>query len=88
MALQPVNAADHALASDLGRKSGRDVFDAITRTFGLAETPYQREVIALSGAVAAIAFARNALRLGSAPDATDRDLIEALVEMTADRPAQ
>lgn len=79
--LQPEDQTDFALATDLGRKAGRDAADAIMRTMLLGQTAYQREVIVLSAAVSVIAAAGATLRAGSTPDATDRDLIEALVEM-------
>jgi len=82
--LKPADADDYAIASDLGRKVGSDVGDAITRTFVLGETAYQREVVALSAATAAIVFATTTIRLGSAPDATDDDVLDALFEALAD----
>lgn len=82
--LEPADAADFQIATDLGRKAGQDVSAIIIRTMKLGMSPYQREVVALAGAVAGVACARNALRMGSAPDASYRDVLEAIVEMIGD----
>lgn len=82
--LKPDGLADFQLASDLGRKAGAAVTEAILRTMALGETPYQREVTALSAAVAAITCARIAMRNGSAPNVSDQDLLAALIEQMAD----
>lgn len=86
--LKPADTEDYQLASDLGRKVGHDVTSAIMRTMALGSSPSQREVTALAAAVAAIACAGHALRSGSAPEATDRDVVEALVSMMANPEAR
>ncbi|MBB5741073.1 hypothetical protein [Brevundimonas aurantiaca] len=79
MSTEPANAADFALASDLGRKVADDVGATIRRTFMLCETPYQREVVVSAAAAAATVFARTTLRLAT-PDVTDPDILEVLLK--------
>lgn len=83
--LTPTDQADYALASDLGRKAGLDAVDAVHRVMLLGESAYQREVIVLAAAVSVVTAAAVALRCGSAPNATSKDVIEALVEMLPSR---
>ncbi|WP_295205702.1 hypothetical protein [uncultured Brevundimonas sp.] len=84
MSLEPADRHDYALASDLGRKVADDIGACITRTFTLGETPYQREVITIAAAAAAIIFARTTMRL-STPKVTDADILEALLDGLANR---
>ncbi|MFN7110281.1 MAG: hypothetical protein ACK4M2_01495 [Brevundimonas sp.] len=85
MSAKPVDPADYALASDLGRKVAADIGDMIPRTFMLCDSPYQREVVAISAAAAAIVFARTVMRLAT-PDVTDADILEALFEGLSEAP--